>query len=75
LNPTIGAGIVTGLVQTFLVRPTVKDFESAADDAGHIKGWWKNKLMRVLLVSLFSSIGSAIGTFAALPIITKLLLG
>ena len=74
LNPTIGAGIVTGLVQLYLVRPRVIDLETVSQDTMHIKGWWKNKLSRTLLVSLFSSIGSAIGTFAALPFLMKLLM-
>lgn len=73
LNPTIGAGIVTGLVQLYLVRPRVIDLETVSRDTMHLKGWWKNKLSRTLLVSLFSSIGSAIGTFAALPFLMKLL--
>ncbi len=72
LNPMIGAGMVTGLVQIFLVRPKVKDIENSGEDITHIKGWWKNLLTRSLLVSLFSSIGSAIGTFVALPVIMKL---
>ena len=74
LNPTIGAGIVTGLVQLYLVRPRVIDLETVSQDTMHLKGWWKNKLSRTLLVSLFSSIGSAIGTFAALPFLMKLLM-
>ena len=74
LNPTIGAGIVTGFVQLYLVRPRVIDMETVSQDTMHLKGWWRNKLSRTLLVSLFSSIGSAVGTFAALPFIMKLLM-
>ena len=74
LNPTIGAGIVTGFVQLYLVRPRVIDLETVSQDTMHLKGWWKNKLSRTLLVSLFSSIGSSIGTFAALPFLMKLLM-
>ncbi len=74
LNPTIGAGIVTGFVQLYLVRPRVIDLETVSQDTMHLKGWWKNKLSRTLLVSLFSSIGSAIGTFAAIPFLMKLLM-
>ena len=73
LNPTIGAGIVTGLVQLYLVRPRIIDLENVSQDTTKLKGWWKNKLSRALLVSLFSSIGSSIGTFAALPFLMKLL--
>jgi len=65
LNPTIGAGMVTGLVQAFMAPPTVGNMEKVGDDLETIKGWWKNRLTRILLVFLFSSIGSAIGTFLA----------
>ncbi len=66
LNPTIGAGFVTGLVQALVAPPTVRDMENVGEDLITIKGWWNNRLARVLLVFLFSSIGSAVGTFVAL---------
>ena len=66
LNPTIGAGFVTGLVQSFVAAPTVRDMENVSEDLTTFNGWWKNRLARVLLVFLFSSIGSSIGTFVAL---------
>ncbi len=66
LNPTIGAGFVTGLVQSFVAPPTVHDMEHVGDDLMTFKGWWQNRLARVLLVFLFSSLGSSIGTFVAL---------
>ncbi len=40
--------------------------ENVGDDLITLKGWWQNRLARVLLVFVFSSIGSAIGTFVAL---------
>ena len=65
LCPFIGVGIVSGIVQAFLCKPQVKDLENIADDAGSIKGFYRNKILRVLLVFLLSSIGSSIGTFVA----------
>ncbi len=65
LNPTIGAGFVTGLVQAFVAPPQVKDMEHVAVDIAGLGGWWKNRLTRVLLVFFFSSLGSAIGTMVA----------
>lgn len=73
LNPTIGAGFVTGLVQSFVAAPTVRDMEHVGEDLMTFKGWWQNRLARVLLVFLFSSIGSSIGTFVALGWLTDLL--
>ncbi len=66
LNPTIGAGFVTGFVQSLVAAPTVRDMEHIGEDLVTFKGWWQNRLARVLLVFLFSSIGSSIGTFVAL---------
>lgn len=73
LNPTIGAGFVTGLVQSFVAAPTVRDMEHVGEDLVTIKGWWQNRLARVLLVFLFSSLGSSIGTFVALGWLKNLL--
>ncbi len=65
LNPTIGAGFVTGIVQAFVAPPQVKDMENVADDIAALKGWWRNRMTRVLLVFLLSSLGSAAGTMVA----------
>ena len=73
LNPTIGAGMVAGLMQLWLVKPTVADMEKVGDDASSLKGWYKNRLTRMLLVALLSSLGSAVGTFVALPFLMKYL--
>jgi pheromone shutdown-related protein TraB len=65
LNPTVGAGFVTGIVQAFVAAPTVRDLESAGEDLATMKGWWSNRLMRVLLVFFLTSLGSALGTIVA----------
>ena len=47
--------------------------ENLTDDAGSFKGFYKNRILRVLLVFILSSIGSVAGTFVAgADIITKL---
>jgi len=65
LNPTIGAGMVTGAVETLLRKPRVGDFESLRHDVTHWSGWWKNRVSRILLVFLLSTLGSAAGTYIA----------
>lgn len=65
LNPTINAGMVSGLCEAWLRKPKVLDFESLSEDAMHFKGWWHNRVMRVLLIVACTNIGSAIGTFSA----------
>ncbi|MFQ5354968.1 MAG: TraB/GumN family protein [Mariprofundaceae bacterium] len=65
LNPMIGAGIVTAAVEVWLRKPSVADFNRLRHETAHIKGWWHNRVTRILLVFLFSSLGSAIGTYLA----------
>ena len=69
MNPTIGVGFVTGLLESLLRKPRVQDFENLGDDIASTKGFFHNRITHILLVFLFSSIGSAIGTFVALPLI------
>lgn len=65
LNPTIGAGMVCAFVQTIFCPPRVSDLESVGDDIAEWKGWWKNRLSRIFVVFVLTSLGSTIGTFVA----------
>ncbi len=63
LSPLIGAGQVTALIQVLKRPPVVREFENASSDMSTIKGWWSNKLLRVILVFLLTTLGSALGTW------------
>ncbi len=73
LNPMIAAGWVTGLVEAFLRRPKVKDFENLPEDISSLKGFWKNKITRILMVVVFTNIGSSLGAFVAIPLMIKVM--
>ncbi|MFH1488673.1 MAG: TraB/GumN family protein [Pseudomonadota bacterium] len=73
LNPMIAAGWVAGLVEALLGKPKVRDFESLPEDISSLKGFWKNKITRILMVVVFTNIGSSIGTFVAIPLMVKVL--
>ncbi|ETR69101.1 MAG: hypothetical protein OMM_09893 [Candidatus Magnetoglobus multicellularis str. Araruama] len=72
LNPMIAAGWVSGLVEVFVRKPKVKDFKNLTDDIASFKGFWLNAFTRVLLVVVFTNIGSSIGTFIALPMMLRI---
>lgn len=72
LHPTLGAGMFTGLVQAFIAAPTVRDMEKVGEDVATLRGWWGNRMTRVLLVFVFSSLGAAAGMFVALRWLTDL---
>ena len=65
LNPTIAAGMVTGLVESWLRKPRVSDLENLRFDITTLKGWFRNPATRILLVFFLSNLGSAIGTWVA----------
>jgi pheromone shutdown protein TraB len=65
LNPMIGAGFVTSAMELWLRKPKMQDFDNLRHDTAYFKGWWKNRISRTLLVFIFSSLGSAIGTYIA----------
>lgn len=67
LNPVVAVGLFTGVVQAWIHKPKVEDMERLSDDATSFKGFYKNRILRVLLVFFFSSLGGVIGNFIAVP--------
>ncbi|WP_117148860.1 TraB/GumN family protein [Paraliobacillus zengyii] len=65
LNPLIAAGWFAGFVQAFVKRPQVSDFESLTEDVFSVKGFWRNKVTRVLLIVVLANLGSTLGTIIA----------
>lgn len=65
LNPTIGAGFVAAGVELWLRKPKVRDFSTLRHDVTKLKGWWRNRVSRTLLVFMLATLGSAAGTWVA----------
>ncbi|KYG60271.1 TraB/GumN family protein [Planococcus maritimus] len=63
LNPLVAAGWFSGLTQAFVRRPNVGDFDTLSKDVFTVKGFWDNKVTRVLLVIVLTNLGSSLGTF------------
>jgi pheromone shutdown-related protein TraB len=72
-NPLIKVGFIAGLVEAVLGKPKVKDFENLLDDISSLKGFWRNKITRILLVVALTNTGSAVGTFLALFLMVHVL--
>ena len=62
LNPLLAAGWFAGIVEAHMRKPKVKDFEDMAEDTMSIKGFWKNRITRILLVVLLANLFSTLGT-------------
>jgi len=73
LNPMIAAGWVSGLVEAVSRKPKVRDLESIPEDILSIKGFWRNNVTRILLVVVFTNLGSTIGTMTAIPLMLRVM--
>ena len=71
LNPMIAAGWVSGLVEAVSRKPKVRDLESIPQDILSVRGFWRNNVTRILLVVVFTNLGSTIGTMTAIPLMLK----
>lgn len=63
LTPVIGVGYVAAFVQAWVRPPVVKELQSVGREVGCLACWWKNKLLRILLVFILSSLGGVLGTY------------
>ncbi|MBN1797820.1 MAG: TraB/GumN family protein [Spirochaetales bacterium] len=73
LIPVVGAGMVGGLVQYYIMRPKVRDFESLYSDLNTFKGFYKNRVLKIFWVFFLSGLGSMVGTWVGISLITSLL--
>jgi pheromone shutdown-related protein TraB len=62
LSPLMAAGWFAGFVQAYFRRPNVADFETLSEDVYTVKGFWANKVTRILLIVVLTNIGSTLGT-------------
>jgi len=71
LHPLIAAGWVAGLVEATLRKPQVKDFLALANDILSVRGFFRNKITRLLLLVAVVNLTTSIGTFVAIPVIMR----
>jgi pheromone shutdown-related protein TraB len=75
LNPFIGVGIFSGLTEAAVRKPRVSDTETISEDVTSLRGIYRNRISRALLVFFLSSLGGVIGNFISIPAIAGLLAG
>ncbi len=63
LHPALASGTVSGLVEAWVRKPTYADFMALRDDIQTFKGWWRNRVARILLNFFLTSMGTAIGVW------------
>jgi pheromone shutdown protein TraB len=62
LSPLIGVGHVAALVQAYVRPPLVREIQTVTDDVRIPSRWWTNRLLRICLVFVLTTIGTSMGT-------------
>ena len=63
LHPALASGTVSGLIEAWVRKPTYADFLALRDDVQTVRGWWRNRVARVLVNFFLTSMGTAIGVW------------
>ena len=63
LHPALASGTVSALIEAWVRKPTYGDFMALRDDVQSMRGWWRNRVARVLLNFFLTSTGTAIGVW------------
>lgn len=72
INPLVGVGLFSGVTEATLRKPQVRDLQGLSDDIVSVKGFYRNRITRALLVFFLSSLGGMIGNFISIPYLTSL---
>jgi len=74
LHPLLACGWFAGLTEATIRKPTVQDVINIPTDIFSIKGFYKNRFLRTMLIVIMANIGSSIGTMiAGIDIVKNLL--
>lgn len=72
LHPLLAAGWIAGLTEATFRKPQVRDFLSLAEDIVSVRGFFRNKITRLLLLVAVVNLTTSIGTFVSIPVILRL---
>lgn len=61
LLPVLGVGHLTAFIQVMVQPPLVVEFETVLQDMASIRGWWRNRLLRLFLAFMLPSVGAVAG--------------
>lgn len=62
-SPVLAVGFFSGITESYFRPPYDYEFQTLSDDMKSIKGWYKNRILRIILIFFFTSLMSSIGTF------------
>jgi len=63
LSPVLAVGFFAAICEATVRKPKVEDFENLPTDVTSIRGFWKNRVTRTILVFFLSSLGGMAGNW------------
>ncbi|WP_211327663.1 TraB/GumN family protein [Solilutibacter pythonis] len=63
LHPALASGMVSALVEAGLRKPTYADFMALRDDVTSLRGAYRNRVSRIMLVFFLTNFGTMIGVW------------
>jgi pheromone shutdown protein TraB len=73
IHPLLASGWVAGLVEALLRRPRVADLETITDDLNTLRGWWHNRVSRVLLIMALTNLFGTIGALWGIKVVASMI--
>lgn len=63
LSPLLAVGFFSALTEAYFRPPLTVEFETLSEDMKSLKGWYRNRVLKIILIFFATSILSSIGTF------------
>ncbi|MGH8061605.1 MAG: TraB/GumN family protein [Pseudoxanthomonas sp.] len=64
-RPGIPSGMFSALVEVRIRKPAYRDFLALRDDAQTLRGWYRNRVSRVVLNFILTNLGTGVGVWIA----------
>ena len=62
MSPVLATGWFAVLMEAYVRKPKVADFMTIQEDVMHLKGFWKNKVIHILMVVIFANVFASLGS-------------
>jgi len=63
LHPALASGTVSAAIEAWVRKPTYADFMALREDVNTVRGWWRNRVARVLVNFFLTSLGTVVGVW------------
>ena len=63
LHPALASGMLSALAEAGLRKPTYADFLALRDDISSLRGVYRNRVARIMLVFFLTNLGTALGVW------------